>query len=157
MPPDTSSGCCALALVGFTILAPEQIGVEGDLPVVQTETEDFIGDQKIVFLCAALWPFVETQFIPPVWLELHCVSARCPETYWPVSFLCYLIAHHFPAQSAAASCAVAGMTVRFFLQQKKKKDLHISCGRTAKSAAQHFLCREVLSNLGYVSLLMGIK
>ena len=50
-----------------------------------------------------------------------------------------------------SSCAVAGMMVRFALRQKKKKDLHISCGRTAKSAAQQFLCREVLSNLGYVS------
>ena len=36
-----------VALVGFTVLAPEQIGVEGDLPVIQTETEDLIRQGKI--------------------------------------------------------------------------------------------------------------
>ena len=36
-----------VALVGFTVLAPEPIGVEGDLPVIQTETEDLIRQGKI--------------------------------------------------------------------------------------------------------------
>ena len=57
-----------VALVGLTILAPEQIGVEGYLPVIQTNAEYLVGHHKIVFLCTALGPFVETQFIPPVLL-----------------------------------------------------------------------------------------
>ena len=57
-----------VALVGLTILAPEQIGVEGYLPVIQTNAEYLVGHHKIVFLCAALGPFVVTQFIPPVLL-----------------------------------------------------------------------------------------
>lgn len=67
---DRFSDCfvAGIALVGFTILAPEQIGVEGDFPVIQTDAEDLVGYHKIVFLCAALWPFVVTQFIPPVLL-----------------------------------------------------------------------------------------
>ena len=57
-----------VALVGFAVLTPEQIGVEGDLPVIQTDAEYLVGHHKIVFLCAALGPFVVTQFIPPVLL-----------------------------------------------------------------------------------------
>ena len=37
-----------VALVGFTVLAPEQIGVEGDLPVIQTETEDLTEGKRAV-------------------------------------------------------------------------------------------------------------
>lgn len=55
-----------VALVGLTILAPEQIGIDGDLTKIQTDAEYLIWYHKIVFLCAALGPFVETQFIPPV-------------------------------------------------------------------------------------------
>jgi hypothetical protein len=55
-----------VALVGLPILAPEQIGIEGDLTKIQTDAEYLVWHHKIVFLCAALWPFVETQFIPPV-------------------------------------------------------------------------------------------
>lgn len=40
--------------------------------------------------------------------------------------LCNLFALNFPVQSTAASCAVSGMIVQFFFQQKKKKDLPIS-------------------------------
>jgi len=57
-----------VALVGFAVLTPEQIGVEGDLPVIQTDAEYLVGHHKIVFLCAALGPFLVTQFIPPVLL-----------------------------------------------------------------------------------------
>ena len=55
-----------VALVGLTILAPEQIGIEGDLTKIQTDAEYLVWYHKIVFLCTALGPFVETQFIPPV-------------------------------------------------------------------------------------------
>ena len=55
-----------VALVGFTVLAPEQIGIDGDLTKIQTDAEYLVWYHKIVFLCAALGPFVETQFIPPV-------------------------------------------------------------------------------------------
>lgn len=57
-----------IALIGFTVLTPEQIGVEGYLPVIQTDAEYLVGHHKIVFLCTALGPFVVTQFIPPVLL-----------------------------------------------------------------------------------------
>lgn len=57
-----------IALVGVAVLAPEQIGVEGDLPKTQTDAEHLVGYQKIVFLCASLLPFVVTQFIPPLLL-----------------------------------------------------------------------------------------
>ena len=36
--------------------------------VIQTNAEYLVGHHKIVFLCAALGPFVVTQFIPPVLL-----------------------------------------------------------------------------------------
>lgn len=55
-----------VALVGLPILAPEQIGIEGDLTKIQTDAEYLVWYHKIVFLCTALGPFVETQFIPPV-------------------------------------------------------------------------------------------
>ena len=55
-----------VALVGLTILAPEQIGIEGDLTKIQTDAEYLVWYHKIVFLCTALGPFVETQSIPPV-------------------------------------------------------------------------------------------
>ena len=55
-----------VALIGFTVLAPEQIGIEGDLTKIQTDAEYLVWYHKIVFLCTALGPFVETQFIPPV-------------------------------------------------------------------------------------------
>ena len=55
-----------VALVGLTILAPEQIGIDGDLTKIQTDAEYLVWYHKKVFLCAALGPFVETQFIPPV-------------------------------------------------------------------------------------------
>ena len=57
-----------IALIGFTVLTPEQIGVEGYLPVIQTDAEYLVGHHKIVFLCTAFGPFVVTQFIPPVLL-----------------------------------------------------------------------------------------
>ena len=57
-----------VALVGLPILAPEQIGIEGDLTKIQTDAEYLVWYHKIVFLCTALGPFVETQFIPPVLL-----------------------------------------------------------------------------------------
>ena len=57
-----------VALVSLTILAPGQIDVERYLPVIQTDAEYLVGHHKIVFLCAALGPFLVTQFIPPVLL-----------------------------------------------------------------------------------------
>ena len=55
-----------VAMLGLTILAPEHIGIEGDLTKIQTDAEYLVWYHKIVFLCTALGPFVETQFIPPV-------------------------------------------------------------------------------------------
>ena len=61
-----------VALVGLTILAPEQIGIDGDLTKIQTDAEYLVWYHKIVFLCTALGPFVETQFIP----LLYCRRVR---------------------------------------------------------------------------------
>lgn len=54
-----------VALVGLTILAPEQIGIEGDLTKSRPMLNISFGTINS-FLCTALGPFVETQFIPPV-------------------------------------------------------------------------------------------
>ena len=54
------------ALIGFSILDAQQIAVDEDLRMTETDVKHFVGNQKIVFAGIAFGPLPELHTAPPV-------------------------------------------------------------------------------------------
>ena len=60
-----------VALVCFSVLDAQQIAVDGDLRVTETDVKYFIGDLEIVFVGISFRPLLELHIAPPVCSSIH--------------------------------------------------------------------------------------
>ena len=60
-----------VALVGFSVLDAQQIAVDGDLWVTETDVKYFIGDLEIVFVGISFGPLLKLHIAPPVCSSIH--------------------------------------------------------------------------------------
>ncbi len=60
-----------VALVGFSVLDAQQIAVDGDLWVTETDVKYFVGNLEIVFVGISFGPLLELHIAPPVCSSTH--------------------------------------------------------------------------------------
>ena len=60
-----------VALVGFSVLHAQQIAVDGDLRVAETDVKYLVGNLEIVFVGISFGPLLKLHIAPPVYSSTH--------------------------------------------------------------------------------------
>ena len=60
-----------LVPIGFSVLDAQQIAVDGDLRVAETDVKNFVGNLEIVFVRISFGPLLKLHIAPPVCSSTH--------------------------------------------------------------------------------------